>query len=112
MPRALEMLDATFRRIEQGQIDDIEALDDLLAEELTLRENRRVKAALRMTDDLRVPEREFARAALGFDSCGIITIIDLYLTSAAEGEMDDAHHGTGPRDRFVAVSCERDVPGH
>ncbi len=48
MPRALEMLDATLRRIEQGQIDGIEALDDLLSEELTLRENRRIKAALRM----------------------------------------------------------------
>lgn len=48
MPRALEMLDATLRRIGQGQIDGIEAIDDLLAEELTLRENRRIKAALRM----------------------------------------------------------------
>nr|AAQ18031.1 putative ATP-binding protein [Agrobacterium radiobacter] len=48
MPRALEILDATLRRIEQGQIDGIEALDDLLGEELSLRENRRVKAALRM----------------------------------------------------------------
>jgi DNA replication protein DnaC len=48
MPRALEMLDATLRRIEQGQIDGIEALDDLLLEELSLRENRRIKAALRM----------------------------------------------------------------
>src|SRR5579862_3358822 len=48
MPRALEMLDATFRRIEQGEIDGIEAIDDLLAEELSLRENRRIKAALRM----------------------------------------------------------------
>lgn len=48
MPRALEMLDATLRRIEQGQIDGIEALDTLLLEELSLRENRRIKAALRM----------------------------------------------------------------
>lgn len=48
MPRALEMLDPTIRRIEQGQIDGIEAIDDLLTEELSLRENRRVKAALRM----------------------------------------------------------------
>jgi DNA replication protein DnaC len=48
MPRALEMLDATLRRIEQGQIDGIEAIDDLLTEELSLRENRRIKAALRM----------------------------------------------------------------
>jgi DNA replication protein DnaC len=48
MPRALEMLDATLRRIEQGEIDGIEAIDDLLTEELSLRENRRIKAALRM----------------------------------------------------------------
>ena len=48
MPRALEMLDVTLRRIEQGQIDGIEALDTLLLEEFSLRENRRIKAALRM----------------------------------------------------------------
>lgn len=48
MPRALEMLDATLRRIEQGEISGIEAIDELLGEELTLRENRRIKAALRM----------------------------------------------------------------
>jgi len=46
MPRALEVLDATFRRIEQGEIDGIEALDQLLVEELTIRENRRVRTAL------------------------------------------------------------------
>lgn len=48
MPRALEILDATLPRIEQGQIDGIEALDELLDEELSLRENRRVKADLRI----------------------------------------------------------------
>lgn len=48
MPRALEVLDATFRRIEQGEIDGIEALDTLLVEELTVRENRRVRTALMM----------------------------------------------------------------
>src|SRR5919107_1426983 len=48
MPRALEMLDVTLRRIEQGEIDGIEALDHLLVEELTLRETRRIKAALMM----------------------------------------------------------------
>ena len=46
MPRALEMLDTTFRKIEQGEIDAIEALDHLLVEEMTIRENRRVKTAL------------------------------------------------------------------
>ena len=48
MPRALEVLDATLRRIEQGEIDGIGALDQILIEELTLRENRRVKTALLM----------------------------------------------------------------
>src|ERR1700750_3524100 len=46
MPRALEMLDATLRRIEQGEIDGIEALDQLLVEERTIRENRRVRTGL------------------------------------------------------------------
>jgi DNA replication protein DnaC len=46
MPRALEVLDATLRRIEQGEIDGIEALDQLLVEERTMRENRRVRTAL------------------------------------------------------------------
>ena len=48
MPRALEVLDEALRRIEQGEIDAIQALDELLIEELTLRENRRVKTALMM----------------------------------------------------------------
>lgn len=49
MPRALEMLDTTLRRIEQGEVTWIEALDQLLIEELTLRDNRRVSTALRMS---------------------------------------------------------------
>jgi hypothetical protein len=48
MPRALEALDATLRGIEQGEIDGIQAFDELLVEELTLRESRRIKAALMM----------------------------------------------------------------
>ena len=45
MPRAIEILDATVRRIERGEMNALEAIDALLAEELTLRENRRVKMA-------------------------------------------------------------------
>jgi DNA replication protein DnaC len=48
MPRALEILDATVRRIERGEVTPLEAIDVLLVEELTLRENRRVKMALQM----------------------------------------------------------------
>ena len=49
MPRALEILDTTLRRVEQGEVTWIEALDQLLIEELTLRDNRRVSTALRMS---------------------------------------------------------------
>jgi DNA replication protein DnaC len=48
MPRALEILDATVRRIERGEVTPLEAIDVLLVEELTLRENRRVRMALQM----------------------------------------------------------------
>lgn len=48
MPRALEMIDATVRQLEQGEISPLEAIEGLLAEELSIRENRRVKAALVM----------------------------------------------------------------
>src|SRR4051812_2970320 len=48
MPRALEIVDATVRRLERGEVTALEAIDALLAEELTLRENRRVRTALVM----------------------------------------------------------------
>ena len=48
MPRAVEILDATVRRLERGEMTALEAIDALLAEEFTLRENRRVKMALVM----------------------------------------------------------------
>ncbi len=48
MPRALEALDAVVQQIERGHISPIEAIDILLAEEFTIREGRRIKAALQM----------------------------------------------------------------
>ncbi len=48
MPRALETLDAVVQQLERGQITPIEAIDILLAEEFTVREGRRIKAALQM----------------------------------------------------------------
>ncbi len=48
MPRALEALDAVVQQLERGQIGAIEAIDTLLAEEFTVREGRRIKAALQM----------------------------------------------------------------
>jgi DNA replication protein DnaC len=48
MPRALEVLDQTVRQLERGEVNPLEVIDTLLAEEFSLRENRRVKTALRM----------------------------------------------------------------
>jgi DNA replication protein DnaC len=48
MPRALEVIEHILRRIERGEISALEAIDTLLGEELTLREGRRVRAALKM----------------------------------------------------------------
>ena len=48
MPRALETLGDLVQQIERGKISAIEAIETLLAEELTVRESRRIKAALQM----------------------------------------------------------------
>jgi hypothetical protein len=49
MPRALETLDHVMQQLERGQVGAIEAVEMLLAEEITVRESRRVKAALQMS---------------------------------------------------------------
>ena len=46
MPRALETLESTLARIEQGEVSALEAIETLLGEELTTRETRRIKMAL------------------------------------------------------------------
>ena len=48
MPRALETLQMTLSRIEQGEVTALEALDALLGEEYSTRETRRIKSALQM----------------------------------------------------------------
>ncbi len=46
MPRALEALQTTLSRIEQGQLSALQAIESLLGEEYTTRESRRIKMAL------------------------------------------------------------------
>jgi len=48
MPRALETLQHVVQQLEHGKLSGIEAIETLLAEEITIRESRRVKAALQM----------------------------------------------------------------
>jgi DNA replication protein DnaC len=46
MTRAMEVLDHTLQRLEKGEISALEAVDDLLSEEYSSREGRRVGVAL------------------------------------------------------------------
>jgi len=46
MARALEVLDDVVAQLEQKQLSSLEAIDLLLAEEFSTRENRRIKMAL------------------------------------------------------------------
>jgi DNA replication protein DnaC len=48
MPRSLEVLEHLLRQLERGELSALEAIDTLLDEEISLREGRRVKAALKM----------------------------------------------------------------
>jgi DNA replication protein DnaC len=108
MPRALEMLDVTLRRIEQGQIDSIEAIDELLAEELSLRETRRIKAALRMA---RLP---VVKTLAGFDFSfqpsldrnRIMTIAGLDFINRAEVVHLLGPPGTGKSHLATALAVE------
>lgn len=49
MPRALEALDYTVRQIERCEITALEAIDNLLVEEFTIHESRRVTVAMTTT---------------------------------------------------------------
>lgn len=46
MVRALEVLDAIVRRLEQGEVSSLEAIEQLLTEERSTRETRRIKLQL------------------------------------------------------------------
>ena len=48
MPRAIEVVDRCVARLDHGESTALEAIEQLLLEELTFRENRRIKTALVM----------------------------------------------------------------
>ena len=108
MPRALEILDATLRRIEQGELNGIEALDHLLMEELTLRESRRIKAALmmaRLTTVKTLAGFDFAFQP-SLDRNRILALAELKFIDRAEAVHLLGPPGTGKSHLATALAVE------
>jgi DNA replication protein DnaC len=100
MPRAIEILDFILRRLEQGEINAIEAIDTLLAEELTLRENRRIKIALVMA------RLSSIKTLAGFDFSFQPSLDKSRIMALAELEFIDRRevvHFLGPTKRIVST---------
>ena len=108
MPRALEMLDVTLRRMEQGELNGIEALDHLLMEELTLRESRRIKAALmmaRLTTVKTLAGFDFAFQP-SLDRNRILALAELKFIDRAEAVHLLGPPGTGKSHLAIALAVE------
>ena len=108
MPRALEVLDQAVRRIEQGEIDAIGALDQILMEELSIRENRRIKTALllaRLTTIKTLAGFDFAFQP-SLDRNRILALAELTFVERAEVVHLLGPPGTGKSHLATALAVE------
>ena len=106
MPRALEALDHVVRRLEHGELSALEAIDILLSEELTLRENSQIKTALRMGRLATI------KTLAGFDLTFQPSLDrDRIFTLAQLGFVDrhEAVHFPGQRELAKAILPQRSV---
>ena len=114
MPRALEVLDAVVRQLERGEVSALEAIDTLLAEEFTLREGRRVKAALQMA------RLSSVKTLAGFDFSfqpsldrnRILTLAQLDFIGRHEVVHFLGQPGTGKSHLALALGVEAVKAGH
>ena len=108
MPRALEALDAVVQQLERGTITPIEAIDTLLAEEITVREGRRIKAALQMA------RLATAKTLTGFDFSFQPSLDRNRIMALASLDFVDKHEvvhligqsGTGKSHLAIALGVE------
>ena len=108
MARALEVLDQTVRQIERGEMTALDAIDTLLTEELTLRQNRRVKMALmtaRITAVKTLAGFEFAFQP-SLDRNRILTLAQLDFIDRHEAVHLLGPPGTGKSHLAVALGVE------
>jgi DNA replication protein DnaC len=108
MPRAMEVLDQTVRQLECGQLSALEAIDTLLAEELTLRESRRIKTALvmaRLTTVKTLAGFDFSFQP-SLDRSRILTLAQLEFIDRNEVVHVLGPPGTGKSHLAVALGVE------
>lgn len=108
MARALEMLDATVRGLEQGEISALEAIDMLLGEELTTRESRRIKMALmtaRLTQIKTLDQYDFSFQP-SVDRNQILTLAQLGFIERKEVVHFLGPPGTGKSHLAIALGVE------
>jgi DNA replication protein DnaC len=108
MPRALETLDHLVQHIDRGHIGTIEAIEMLLAEELTIRESCRIKAALQMA------RLSVIKTLQGFDFAFQPSLDRNRILALAQLDFIDRHEvvhligqsGTGKSHLAVALGVE------
>jgi DNA replication protein DnaC len=108
MTRALEVLDATVRHLEQGELSALEALEQLLGEECSTRETRRIKMALitaRLTRIKTLGEFDFAFQP-SLDRNRILTLAELGFVERAEVVHLLGPPGTGKSHLAIALAVE------
>lgn len=108
MSRALEVLDELVARLEQGRLSPLEAIEQLLAEERTTRESRRIRAALltaRLTQIKTLESFDFTFQP-SLDRNRILTLAQLGFIDRAEVVHLLGPPGTGKSHIALALGFE------
>jgi DNA replication protein DnaC len=108
MPRAIEMVDACVARLDRGEITALEAIEQLLVEELSFRENRRIKTALvmaRLTTIKTLSGFDFAFQP-SLDKARIMALAELSFVDRCEAVHLLGPPGTGKSHLATAIGVE------
>lgn len=108
MPRAIEMVDACIARLDRGEITALEAIEQLLVEELSFRENRRIRTALvmaRLTSVKTLAGFDFAFQP-SLDRARIMAMAELSFVERCEAVHFLGPPGTGKSHLATAIGVE------